>query len=144
MEGRLYKYTVFPTPAMRYTIYESGPDDEEPEQDRDQATRDRLARERRRRADISMFALPPFETPKLAELRQMWRAYRDPDVRRLILEIQCARYSILELAAMVAECHWDLTKERASLEEARKTLGRLRHRLRKELDRIGQINGRRG
>lgn len=129
---------------MRYTIYESRPDDEEPERHPDQATRDRPARARRRRADISAFALPPFVTPTLAELRRMWRAYRDPDVRRLLLEIQCARYAILEISAMAAEASWDLNKERANLEDARKTLGRLRSRLRKELDCVGEINGRRG
>jgi hypothetical protein len=112
-----------------------------PEEKQKQAARERLARERRRRAHTSMFALPPFETPSYSELRRLYRTYRDnPEVRRLILEVQCARYSILEISAMAAECHWDLTKERANLEEARKVLGRLRHRLRKELERIGQVH----
>ncbi|MFP3798449.1 hypothetical protein [Paraburkholderia sp. SIMBA_027] len=129
---------------MRFNPYdESRPRDEEQTLAPAQTTRERLARERRRRADISMFSLPPFVTPTYSELRRLYVTYRnDPTVRRLILEIQCARYSILELSAMAAECHWDLSKERASIEEARKTFSRLRHRLRKELDRIGQVHGR--
>jgi hypothetical protein len=74
-------------------------DPDSPKEKQKQAARERLARERRRRAHVSMY-----------------RAYRDnPEVRRLILEVQCARYSILEISAMAAECHWDLTKERANL-----------------------------
>jgi hypothetical protein len=118
-------------------------DEDSPEEKERQEARERLARARRRRANISMFSLPPFVTPTYSELRRLYRVYRDnPDVRRLILEIQCARYSILELAAMAAECHWDVTKERADLEEARKAFSRLRYRLRKELDRIGQVHAR--
>jgi hypothetical protein len=91
-------------------------DPDSPKEKQKQAARERLARERRRRAHVSMFALPPFETPSDSELRRLYRAYRDnPEVRRLILEVQCARYSILEISAMAAECHWDLTKERANL-----------------------------
>lgn len=116
-------------------------DPDSAEEKQKQAARERLARERRRRAHISMFSLPPFETPKYDELRKLYRVYRhDPDVRRLVLEIQCGRYAFSELAALAAECLWDLDKERANLDDARKTFARLRHRLRKELERIGQIH----
>lgn len=129
---------------MRFTLYdEPGPDDEEQRPDRDQEAREQLARERRKRADISLYGLPPFVTPTYAELRKLYRRYRhDPDVRRLILEIQCARYSFSELSALAAEIHWDVSKEHASLEEARKAFARLRHRLRREIERIGQIHAR--
>jgi len=117
--------------------------DEEPDDASAPLDRDALAKETKRRADLCLYGLPPFRTPDYEELRRLYRAYRhDPDVRRLILEIQCGRYAFSELAALAAECAWDVRKEPASLDDARKAFARLRRRLRKELDRIGQIHAR--
>lgn len=66
------------------------------------------------------------------------RSRHDPDVRRLILEIQRGRCAFSELAALAGEIYWDVSKDHASLEDTRRAFARLRHRLRRELDRIGQ------
>ena len=117
--------------------------DEEPDEQRAELDRDAWAKERRRRAHICTYGLPPFATPTYKDLRRLYRAYRaDPEIRTLILEIQCGRYAFSELAALAGECYWDVTKPHASIEDARKAFARLRSRLRKELDRIGQIHAR--
>jgi hypothetical protein len=98
-------------------------------------------KESRRRAELSRYGLPPFVTPLYRELREIWSKHRNPDVRRLALEVQTGRYTISELASMVAEAHFRATKPRASLEDAQKELARIRRRLLKELQRIGPITG---
>lgn len=40
------------------------------------------------------------------------------------------------------EAYWDVTKPRANLEDARHAFARLRSRLRKEIERVGQISAR--
>ncbi len=40
---------------------------------------------------MSYKPLPPFEAPTYAELRRLWAAYPDKQVRRLILEIEHLR-----------------------------------------------------
>lgn len=97
-------------------------------------------RERRRRAERCRYGLPPFVTPLYGELRRIWSAHRDPDVRRLALEVQAGRYAISELQAMTAEAYFYLTRHSATLEDAQKALARIRHRLHAELERIGPIN----
>jgi hypothetical protein len=96
-------------------------------------------REVRRRAELSRFGLPPFVTPLYHELREIWSRHKDPDVRRLALEVQTGRYTFSELAGMVAEAHFRANKPRATLEDAQKELARIRWRLLKELQRIGPI-----
>ncbi|WP_028219215.1 hypothetical protein [Paraburkholderia oxyphila] len=90
-------YDEEPDPATDGTG-SNAPTITEPEEER---TKEEWARERRKRADLFMYGLPPFETPTYDELRRLYRERRhDPDVRRLILEIQCARYAFSELAAL--------------------------------------------
>lgn len=101
-------------------------------------------RETRRRAEISRYGLPPFVTPLYSELAQIWRKHRDPDVRRLALEVQTGRYALHELHSMTAEAYYYLTQRSATLEDAQKALARIRRRLHRELERIGPIDsGRR-
>ena len=96
-------------------------------------------RERRQRAERSRFGLPPFVTPLYGELRSIWTTHRDPDVRRLALEVQTARYAIAELQALTAEAYYDTTRHAATLQDAQKALARVRRRLAVELGRIGPI-----
>lgn len=96
-------------------------------------------REVKRRAELSRYGLPPFVTPLYGELRKIWSEHRDPDVRRLALEVQTGRYTISELAGMAAEAHFRVNKPHATLEDAQKELARIRWRLLKELQRIGPL-----
>lgn len=96
-------------------------------------------KEVRRRAELSRYGLPPFVTPLYGELRKIWREHRDPDVRRLALEVQTGRYAISELAGMAAEANFRANKPHATLEDAQKELARIRWRLLKELQRIGPL-----
>ncbi|MBU9261715.1 hypothetical protein KTD13_15265 [Burkholderia multivorans] len=41
--------------------------------------------------------MPKFDAPNELELRAMWRAHRDPEIRRLILEIVTLRKSLLDI-----------------------------------------------
>ncbi|WP_440057880.1 hypothetical protein [Pseudomonas fragariae (ex Marin et al. 2024)] len=41
--------------------------------------------------------LPPFEPVTLVELRSFWNRYPDPDLRRLMLEVQRYRLLIAEI-----------------------------------------------
>lgn len=99
-------------------------------------------RETRKRAERSRYGLPPFVTPLYRELREIWGKHKDPDVRRLALEVQCGRFTIAELASMAAEAHFRAEKPHATLEDARKELARIRWRLLKELQRIGPLTER--
>lgn len=99
-------------------------------------------RERRRRAEISRYRLPPFFTPGYEELRGMWKAGSDVE-RRLALEVQTGRYELYELLALAAEEHFQIEKERATVEDARKAIGRIRRRLHQIKQRIGPLTGER-
>ena len=90
-------------------------------------------RERRQRAEVSRYGLPPFMTPTYQELRRIWREHRDEEVRRLALEIQCGRYALHELEALTAEEYWHLDKDSATIQDARKALAKLRRRLMQEM-----------
>lgn len=41
--------------------------------------------------------LPPFEPVPTDELRRLWTAHRDPDIRRLILEVERYRRIVAEV-----------------------------------------------
>lgn len=96
-------------------------------------------KEVRERAERSRYGLPPFMTPTYEELRHARK--ENPESRRLSLEDQTGRYALLELEAMMAEAYWYLSKDTATIAEARKSLGRIRRRLIQEKQRIGPITG---
>lgn len=96
-------------------------------------------RERRQRAERSRYGLPPFVTPLYSELRRIWKAHPQPDVRRLALEVQTGRYALAEFEAIAAEAYWYISKEHATVDEARRALGLLRRRLMQEMQRIGPV-----
>lgn len=98
-------------------------------------------RERHQRAERSRYALPPFVTPLYAELRRIWRAHPLPEVRCLALEVQCGRYAFAELDAMTAEVYWHMDKKSATIDDARREMRRIRHRLKQEMLRIGPVTG---
>ncbi|PRH33683.1 hypothetical protein C6T53_00950 [Burkholderia multivorans] len=41
--------------------------------------------------------MPKFDAPNDLELRTLWRTHRDPEIRRLILEIVTLRKSLLDI-----------------------------------------------
>lgn len=47
-----------------------------------------------------MSKLPDFETVTTRELRELWRKHRDPDVRRLILEVERGRRQMDEVDSL--------------------------------------------
>ncbi|WP_321943307.1 hypothetical protein [Paraburkholderia tropica] len=96
-------------------------------------------RERRVRAERCRYGLPPFVTPLDDELRRIWNRHPRDDLGRLALEVQTGRYALSELEAIAGEAYWHLRKEHATVDEARKSLGRIRRRLMQELQRIGPI-----
>lgn len=98
-------------------------------------------RERRKRAEVSRYGLPPFFTPTYDELRQIWKANRSEIVRRLALEVQTGRNELYELLALAAEEHWQIEKEHATVEDARKAIGRIHRRLHQVKERIGPLTG---
>ncbi|MBR8344634.1 hypothetical protein [Burkholderia ambifaria] len=85
---------------------------------------------------IRTTVMPDFQAPTDTELREMWRSYRDPEVRRLILEIVMLRKSLEKVM--------DWWKTAAQAGNERGVLGgplghfqRLYHLLRKEMRRAG-------
>ncbi|WP_321946524.1 hypothetical protein [Paraburkholderia sp. J10-1] len=98
-------------------------------------------RERRQRAERSRYGLPPFVTPTYRELRRIWVEHKHPDVRRIALEVQTDRHAFAELEALAAEEYWHLSKDSATIDDARKALARIRRRLHKEIERIGPLTG---
>lgn len=98
-------------------------------------------RERRKRAEVSRYKLPPFFTPTYGELRLMWTKHRDEDFRRVALEVQTDRHEFRELLALTAEEHFQINKEGATIEEARKAIARIRRRLHQIKERIGPLTG---
>lgn len=101
-------------------------------------------RERKLRAERARYGLPPFVTPLDDELRRLWRGHSSELVRTLALEVQCGRYAISEIEALAAEGYWHLQKDYSTVEDAKRSLGRLRRRLVQELQRIGPIKWQRG
>lgn len=96
-------------------------------------------RERRKRAERSRYGLPPFVTPLYSELRRIWTEHAHPDVRRLALEVQTARYALAEIEAMAAEAHWYICRDKSTVEDATRSLARIRRRLMQEMQRIGPV-----
>ncbi|PVX81820.1 hypothetical protein C7402_110225 [Paraburkholderia unamae] len=88
--------------------------------------------------------MPPFETPTYRELRRIWTAHPNEDVRRLALEVQTGRHALYELEALTAGELWYLDKKSATIDDARKALARIRRRLMQEKHRIGPLTGEGG
>jgi DNA-binding transcriptional MerR regulator len=82
--------------------------------------------------------LPPFDPPKYDELRAWWRLYQADDVRRLILEVQTARYALVELRAVAEGCRAATENDRP-LEARMKQLNQLLRQIDTELRRADQI-----
>jgi hypothetical protein len=85
------------------------------------------------------YHLPDFEPPLVGELRELWRAYPQEDVRRLILEIQRYRRVLSEverLRGVIDRC-W---KDSAGGQLV--ALERLRFLLTDESIRVGVLPGR--
>ncbi|MCA8492539.1 hypothetical protein [Burkholderia arboris] len=83
-------------------------------------------------------SMPEFVSPSEAELRELWRTHRDPEVRRLLLEIVTLRKSLQKIM------DWWTTADAAGSE--RGVLGgptghflRLYHLLREEMRRAGML-----
>jgi hypothetical protein len=84
--------------------------------------------------------LPQFEPPRYAELREWWKKYRhNPDVLRLILEVQTQRYALAEMRSMAEFARDQAKKEAPDLLRKGYALPRLHRRLETEVRRGGQI-----
>lgn len=49
--------------------------------------------------------LPPFEPVSLAELRQIWQTHHDPDIRRLVLEVERYRRILARVDQLYTTTH---------------------------------------
>ncbi|KVE36359.1 hypothetical protein [Burkholderia sp. BDU5] len=80
--------------------------------------------------------MPSFVAPSDTELREMWRAHRDPEVRRLILEIVMLRKSLVKIMDWWET--WDRNaKDKGELGGPLGPFHRLLHLLRDEMRRAG-------
>ncbi|WP_244109349.1 hypothetical protein [Burkholderia anthina] len=82
--------------------------------------------------------MPDFVAPSESELRELWRTNRDPDVRRLILEIVMLRKSLQKVM------HWwktasDAGNDKGDLGGPFGHFQQLYHMLREELRRAGMM-----
>ncbi|MGC2945490.1 hypothetical protein [Burkholderia ambifaria] len=78
--------------------------------------------------------MPEFVAPTESELRELWRTSRDPEVRRLILEIVALRKS-LEKVMDWWESTESATSDRGDLDRPFGPFRKLYHMLREELRR---------
>lgn len=78
--------------------------------------------------------MPDFAAPTESELRELWRTNRDPEVRRLILEIVALRKS-LEKVMDWWESTESATSDRGDLDSPFGPFRKLYHMLREELRR---------
>lgn len=80
--------------------------------------------------------MPSFVAPNDTELREMWRTHRDPEIRRLILEIVMLRRSLQKVVDWWET--WDRSaKDKGELGGPFGPFHRLRHLLRDEMRRAG-------
>lgn len=87
-----------------------------------------------------MDTLPQFESPLYAELREWWVKYHgNPDVRRLILEVQTQRYAFAEMRMMAESAVNEVKEEAPEVIHKGRALPRLHRRLEEELRRCGRI-----
>ncbi|MFM0302403.1 hypothetical protein PQQ99_19990 [Paraburkholderia sediminicola] len=89
---------------------------------------------------FAMDTLPQFEPPRYAELREWWKKYRgNPDVIRLILEVQTQRYAFSEMRTMAEFARDQAAEEAPELLDKGKALANLHRRLEQELRRSGRV-----
>ncbi|KAA1006964.1 hypothetical protein FVF58_25840 [Paraburkholderia panacisoli] len=84
--------------------------------------------------------IPPFDPPTLAELRAWWRTHDEPAVRRLILEIQRQRLTLLELRNLIDSGVQQARMADRALVERGEPLMTLRIRMAQEVLRVGDID----
>jgi hypothetical protein len=84
--------------------------------------------------------IPPFEPPTLAELRACWRTHDEQAVRRLILEIQRQRLTLLELRNLIDSGVQQARMADRALVERGEPLMTLRIRIAQEVLRVGDID----
>ncbi|KWK48083.1 hypothetical protein WT81_04800 [Burkholderia stagnalis] len=80
--------------------------------------------------------MPEFDAPSDAELREMWRMHRDPEVRRLILEIVMLRKSLQKVMDWWESCD-RVAQDKGELGGPHGPFHRLLHLLRDEMRRTG-------
>ncbi|PRG73419.1 hypothetical protein C6T64_10690 [Burkholderia cenocepacia] len=78
--------------------------------------------------------MPDFVAPTESELRELWRTNRDPEVRRLILEIVALRNSLKKVMDWWKSTE-SATSERGDLGGPFGPFRKLYHMLREELQR---------
>jgi hypothetical protein len=84
--------------------------------------------------------IPPFDPPTLAELRACWRTHDEQAVRRLILEIQRQRLTLLELRNLIDSGVQQARMADRALVERGEPLMTLRIRIAQEVLRVGDID----
>ncbi|KVN73898.1 hypothetical protein WT15_23960 [Burkholderia stagnalis] len=80
--------------------------------------------------------MPAFDAPSETELRAMWLTHRDPEVRRLILEIVMLRKSLQKVMDWWESCD-RVAKDKGELGGPLGPFHRLLHLLRDEMRRAG-------
>ncbi|BEH47803.1 hypothetical protein UKMH10_1039 [Burkholderia pseudomallei] len=83
-------------------------------------------------------AMPEFDAPNTEELRAMWRTHTDPDVRCLILEIVMLRKSLSEIKTWFDRVDQEVV-DKGPFGGPQGHFQRLRHLLRKEMQRAGMM-----
>ncbi|MDN7488460.1 hypothetical protein QZM35_12200 [Burkholderia sp. AU45274] len=78
--------------------------------------------------------MPKFDAPNDTELRELWHTHRDPEIRRLILEIVALRKSLQAIMDWW-ECTERSTKDRGELDGSFGPFRKLFHLLREEMRR---------
>jgi hypothetical protein len=87
-----------------------------------------------------MDALPPFDPPEYGELRDWWLKYRDnPDIRRLILEVQTQRYGLAEMRMLAETATKEAKDEAPELLYNSRALPRLHRHIEQALKRVGRV-----
>lgn len=87
-----------------------------------------------------MDTLPQFDPPLYAELREWWQKYRgNPDVMRLILEVQTQRYALAEMRTMAEDVRRQAAEEAPELLHNGRAFPKLHRKLEQDLKRVGRV-----
>lgn len=81
--------------------------------------------------------LPNFESPRYEDLRSWWVRFPQPEVRRLILEVQTGRYALAEMRSLAEGALRETDKGTSR----HKMLMKLVRQLNAEIQRVGRIYG---
>lgn len=63
---------------------------------------------------MNLYKLPPFEPVTKEQMRRLWIQHRDPDIRRLILEVERYRRTITEIDRLYKTVHRRWREEQGS------------------------------